>query len=161
MNDDDSPGTRPGPVAAGKELTEYQEGLLEIVRRRIPATAVEVATALGLLSGEIEKTRLQLDDAEASFIEKAEEHGRAYDLAFLAVAFDPADPAKRITEKVREAMAREKTWELRLAMEQAKVEVRRLKRRIDILDRRIFVGQSMAKTIRSEHNTVGYGQWGT
>jgi hypothetical protein len=141
------------------ELTEYQSGLLEIVQRRIPATAQEVATALGLLSGELEKVRQALDEAEDEALDKSEEHGRAYDKEFLSAGFFPNDPTRRVTERVREAVAREQTWELRLGMELAKLKVRKLKRQVDILDRRIFVGQSIAKTIRAEGQNIGYSQW--
>lgn len=143
------------------ELTEYQSGLLEIVQKRIPATAQEVATALGMLSMELEKAGLALDDAEEDHGDLADEHGRAYDAAFLEAGFDPNDPSKRVTEKVREALAREETWELRLQMEAAKRKVQRLKRQVDRLDRRLFVGQSISKTLRSEMRTIGYSDWNT
>lgn len=143
------------------ELTEYQAGLLQIVQQRIPATAQEVATALGLLSAELDKVRQALDEAEDDAVNKVEEHGRAYDKEFLAAGFFPNDPTRRVTERVREAVAREQTWELRLSMELAKLKVRKLKRQVDILDRRIFVGQSIAKTIRSEAQNIGYNNWGS
>lgn len=144
-----------------EDLTEYQHGLLAVVQKRIPATAQEVATALGMLSAELERVSRALDDAEDDALDRIDAHGRAYDKAFLGAAFDPADPGKRVTEKVREALAREETWKERLKMEQAKQEVRKLKRRLDTLDRRIFVGQSIAKTVRSESRNLGNGQWGS
>lgn len=142
-------------------LTEYQQGLLEIIQGSIPATAQEVATALGMLSYELHKMGLEWDAADEECTGLIEKNGREYDQAFLAAAFDPADPSKRVTEKVREAIAREQTWESRLVMEQAKQKVRRLKRIRETLDRRLFVGQSIAKTIRSEASSIGYNNWNT
>lgn len=143
------------------DLSEFQQGLLAIVQQRIPATAEQVATALGMLSAELDKVRTELDAAEDVALVEIEDHGRAYDQAFLGAAFDPSDPSKRVTEKVREATAREATWESRLAMEQAKAEVKRLKRRLDCLDRRLFIGQSIAKTLRTEMRMADHGQWGS
>jgi len=144
-----------------EDLTDAQLALAKVTAGLIPATAQEVATALGKLSLELHNTALALDAAEDDQLDRIEAHGRAYDQAFLKAAFDPADPAKKITEKVRDALAREETWKERLKMEQAKQQVRKLKRRLDTLDRRIFVGQSVAKTVRSEARTIGYGQWGS
>ncbi len=143
------------------ELTEYQTGLLQIVQQRVPATAQEIAVALGMLSLELERVGLELDAAEDEYGELADEHGPLYDRAFLNAGFDPDNPSKHVTEKVREALAREETWELRLKMDQAKRKVAKLKRQVDRLDRRIFVGQSIGKTIRSEARNIGYSQWGT
>lgn len=144
------------------DLTEYQKGLLQIISAKVPATADQVANALGMLSIELDRLTQELNAFEHDVVTPlVEEHGREYDKAFLAAGFDPSDPGKRApSEKVREAMARNQTWELRLKMEMAKTEQRKLKRNLDTLDRRIFVGQSIAKTVRSEHRTIGYGQWG-
>jgi hypothetical protein len=144
-----------------EELTEQQQTLIEIIQGSIPATAQEVATALGMLSFELHKMGLEWDAADEACTELIEKNGREYDSAFLAAAFDPHDPSKRVTEKVREAIAREKTWESRLEMEQAKQKVRKLKRARETLDRRLFVGQSIAKTIRSEASNIGYNNWNT
>lgn len=143
------------------DLTEQQQTLIEIVQGSIPATAQEVATALGMLSFELHKMGLEWDAADEACTELIEKNGREYDSAFLAAAFDPNDPSKRVTEKVREAIAREQTWESRLEMEQAKQKVRKLKRARETLDRRLFVGQSIAKTIRSEASNIGYNNWNT
>lgn len=140
-----------------EDLTEDQLALAKVVAGLIPATADQVIAALGRMSVQLHNVAVELDAAEDVAVEKIEEHGRKYDQAFLAAAFDPNDPAKRVTEKVREAIAREETWQLRLEMEQAKQRVRKLKRRLDTIERRIFVGQSVAKTVRSEHRTIGYG----
>lgn len=141
-----------------EDLTDEQRDLLKIVAQLVPATAQEVGAALGRLSAEMHKVALELDKAEEEAVDRIEAHGRAYDSAFLKSGFDPDDPSRRVTEKVREALAREKTWNERLKMEQAKQKVRALKRRLDTLDRRVFVGQSIAKTIRAEVRTLSYGQ---
>jgi hypothetical protein len=143
-----------------EDLTEAQLALAKVAAGLIPATAQEVATALGKLSLEMHNTAVALDAAEDDSLLRIEAHGRAYDQAFLKAAFDPADPTKKITEKVRDALAREETWKERLKMEQAKQEVRKLRRRLETLDRRIWAGQSIAKTVRAETRTIGYGQYG-
>lgn len=143
-----------------EDLTDDQRLLLRVVKGSVPANANDVAVALGKLSKEMYKAGLELDAADEECTDLIEEHGREYDKAFLAAGFDPQNPSKHVTEEVRKAIARDKTWEMRLRMEQKKREVRKLKRRIDTLERRIFAGQSIAKTVRSEHRTIGYGQWG-
>jgi hypothetical protein len=142
------------------ELTTKQEALLQIIAGLVPATAQEVAAALGKLSVDLRDIVVELTAADEACDEAIEAHDDAYDHAFLDAGFDPKNPALKVTEKVREATARTQTFELRVQMDSAKRELRRLKRIHDTLDRRIFVGQSIAKTVRSEHNTIGYGQWG-
>lgn len=143
------------------DLTEQQQTLINIIQGSIPATAQEVATAMGMLSYELHKIGLELDAADEACTELIEKNGREYDAAFLDAGFDPANPALKVTEKVREAVARTKTWESRLEMEQAKQQIRKLKRTLATLDRRLFVGQSISKTIRAEAANIGYSNWNT
>jgi hypothetical protein len=143
------------------ELSEYQESLLKIVAGLVPANAAQVSAALGKLSLELQKITDELSMADEFLTRKTEEYGLAYDTVFLDAGNDPKNPAVRVTEKVREATARVETYELRLEVELAKAEVRRLTRNHKTLDRRIFVGQSQAATVRAEARTVGYGTWGS
>lgn len=142
------------------ELSDRQESLIKVVQGLTPATAQQVAAALGQLSLDLNDITEALTFADEIASDAAEEYGHAYDMAFLKAGNDPQHPEIRVTEKVREAAARVETYELKLKMEKAKLEVRRLKRIHECLDRRIFVGQSIAKTIRSEMQSLGGGQWG-
>lgn len=139
------------------DLTDEQKAIIRVVKGQIPATAHDVAAGLMWLTRELERIGLELDEAEDRAGDLIEEHGRLYDAAFLKAAFDPDDPARRVTEKVREALARTETWEKRLEMEAAKREVQKLKRMINRLDRRTFVGQSISKVLQAEMRTIGYG----
>jgi hypothetical protein len=129
------------------EPTEQQAAYLAIAEGLVPATAGQVATALGRLG-----TRLQeLTDALAIADEDATRLTEAYELAYnRAFLVAGEDVEGRVTEAMRKAHALVETHQARLDMEVAKLAVRSLRQAVKTLDRRIDTGRTMAATVRAE-----------
>jgi len=138
-------------------LTPEQEQLLAVVAGLAPATAGQVSTALGKLSRHLQTLSELLGAADEASTVASDAYQKAYDKAFLAAGFEEIERGERVTDTFRNTVARMATADLRLTAELAKLEVRRLKVAMKTLDRRLFVGQSQAATVRAEIRTIGYG----
>lgn len=137
-------------------LSPEQEQLLKVVAGLAPATAGQVSAALGKLSRHLQELSELLGEADKASTIAAEAYQTAYDKAFLTAGYEERERGERVTDTYRHTVARGATAELRMESEMAKLEVRRLRQAMKTLDRRIFVGQSQAATVRSEHRTIGY-----
>jgi hypothetical protein len=150
------PGAGVTSDAEVMRLSPEQEQLLKVVAGLAPATAGQVSAALGKLSRHLQTLSDLLAVADKASTIAADAYQEAYDKAFLAAGFEEIERGERVTDTFRNTVARMATRDLHLELELAKLEVRRLRQAMKTLDRRIFVGQSQAATVRSEHRTIGY-----
>lgn len=144
------------PIAVPDPSVE-QAAYLSVIEGLVPATAGQVAAALGKLG-----VRLQeLTDALAVADEDATRLSEAYELAYnRAFLMAGEDVEGRVTESMRKAHAIVETQQARLDMEVAKLAVRSFRQAIKTLDRRIDTGRTMAATVRAEGRLTESGAGG-
>lgn len=141
------------PVSVPEPSNE-QAAYLAVVEGLVPATAGQVAAALGKLGSRLQELTNALAVADEDATRLDEKYQLAYNRAFL-VAGD--DVEGRVTEAMRKAHALVDTHQQRLDMEVAKLAVRSLRQAVKTLDRRIDTGRTMAATVRAEAGLTATG----
>lgn len=141
---------------ADLQLSEEQEQLIKVIAGLAPANAQQVGAALGKLSVHLQKITELLGEADERATEFIEEYELAFDIEFVKAGEEAEAKGERVTDTMRKTVARIKTADLRLQMELAKLEVRKLKNAHKTLDRRLDIGRTQAATVRSEHRSIGY-----
>lgn len=131
----------------------------EVVAGLIPATAAQIGAALGHLSRELGRVNKEITAQQKIYSEAKRDYNRAFDLKMLEFAHPPEEDRMPVGPMIARAMARvdEKVYALGLEMDTQKDRLKELLQDFQELQDRIRVGQTNAATVRSEHQTMGYG----
>lgn len=131
----------------------------EVVAGLIPATAAQIGAALGHLSRELGRVNKEITAQQKIYSEAKRDYNRAFDLKMLEFAHPPEEDRMPVGPMIARAMARvdEQVYALGLQMDTQKDRLKELLQDFQELQDRIRVGQTNAATVRSEHQTMGYG----
>lgn len=131
----------------------------EVVAGLIPATAAQIGAALGNLSKELARVNKEITAQQRIYTTAKREYSRAFDLKMLQLAHPPEEDRMPVGPMIARAMARvdPEVYQLGLDMDIQKDRLKELLQDFQELQDRIRVGQTNAATVRSEHQTMGYG----
>jgi hypothetical protein len=131
----------------------------EVVAGLIPATAAQIGAALGHLSKELGRVNKEITVQQRIYTAAKRDYSRAFDLKMLELAHPPEEDRMPVGPMTARAMARvhAEVYALGLEMDTQKDKLKELLQDFQELQDRIRVGQTNAATVRSEHQTMGYG----
>lgn len=131
----------------------------EVVAGLIPATAAQIGAALGHLSRELGRVNKEITAQQKIYSAAKRDYNSAFDLKMLEFAHPPEEDRMPVGPMIARAMARvdEQVYALGLEMDTQKDRLKELLQDFQELQDRIRVGQTNAATVRSEHQTMGYG----